>query len=265
MTTVIPILLYHSVAPAPTAGFERFTVDPDRFADHLDTITGLGATACTVGALAAMMRAGTVPSPRTVVITFDDGLADFATHAWPRLRARSLPATLYAVAGHVGGRSGWMHGAAGALPMLPAEDLHDLAADGLELGAHSVTHPQLDCLPLRSARGEIRDSRSILEDAVSRPVTTFAYPHGYHDRAVRRAVIDAGYTSAAAVRNALSHTGDDAYRLARITMSPDDGTDRVADLLRGRGARIAAPHEAVRTVVWRQTRRARNRLREVHA
>lgn len=265
MTTVIPILLYHSVARAAADGFERFTVDPDRFADHLDTIIGLGFTACTVGELAAMLHAGSAPSARTVVITFDDGLADFAVHAWPRLRERGLPSTLYAVAGHLGGRSGWMHGCAGDLPMLRAADLRDLAADGLEVGAHSVTHPQLDCLPLQYARREIRDSRSILEDVVSRKVTSFAYPHGYHDRAVRRAVVDAGYASAAAVRNALSHTDDDVYRLARITISPDDGPERVADLLRGRGVRCAVPQERVRTAVWREARRMRSRLRAVHA
>lgn len=265
MSAVIPILLYHSVSPAPADGFERFTVDPGLFAEHLDTVIGLGCTACTVGTLAAMLRAGAAPPARTVVITFDDGLADFAEHAWPRLRERGLPATLYAVAGRLGGRSGWMPGPAGQLPMLSAAELRGLADDGLEVGAHSVTHPQLDCLPLPYAREEIRDSRAILEDTLAREVTTFAYPHGYHDRAVRRAVVDAGYTSAAAVRNALSHTGDDVHRLARITMGPGDGPGRVAELLRGRGARLAAPHERVQTTVWREARRLGGRLRAVQA
>ncbi|WP_182359211.1 polysaccharide deacetylase family protein [Tomitella gaofuii] len=265
MSAVIPILLYHSVRPVPAEGFERFTIDPGLFAEHLDTVTGLGFTACTVGALAAMLRAGTPPPRRTVVITFDDGYADFAEYAWPRLRARGLTATMYAVAGHLGGRSAWMDGQAGAMRMLPAADLRALSGEGLEIGAHSVSHPQLDCLPLACAREEIRDSRAILEDALSCEVTTFAYPHGFHDRNVRRAAIDAGYTSAAAVRNALSHTGDDVYRLARITMAPDDGPGRIAALLRGRGARIAAPHERMQTTVWRGTRRIRSRLRAVHA
>ena len=44
-----------------------------------------------------------------MVITFDDGLANFTTSAWPALLERRLPATLYVVAtGSVGGRADWL-------------------------------------------------------------------------------------------------------------------------------------------------------------
>ena len=43
---------------------------------------------------------------------------------------------------------------------------------------------------------------------------TFAYPHGAYDKRVRQAVIDAGYVSAAAVKNAFSHPADDPYAIA---------------------------------------------------
>lgn len=54
-------------------------------------------------------------------------------------------------------------------------------------------------------------------------VRSFAYPHGHHSARVR----DAGYTSACAVKNVLSHPRDDPWSLGRITLEHDDTVERL--------------------------------------
>ena len=65
----------------------------------------------------------------------------------------------------------------------------------------------------------------------------------------------AGYRSATAVRNALSHADDDRYAIARVTVTSDFGPADIARVLTGTGVRTAGPREHWQTAVWRQARR----------
>lgn len=262
MIQTLPILLYHSVTESPARGLEKFTVHPDQFASHLDYLLDDDRLVMSLGEIAAHLRSGTPLPEGATGMTFDDGLADFARHAWPQLKARGMPATLYAVAGYIGDRSRWLPGEAGHLEMLGAEELSALADDGVEIGAHSMTHPQLDLVSPDRARREIVESKDVLEEMVGRPVTTFAYPHGHHTRAVKKIVVDAGYTSAAAVRNMLSHDHDDVFALARLTITDSARETDIGRLLQGHGARRAPGHQLLRTRVGRQVRRLRQRSEE---
>lgn len=257
---MIPILLYHSVSDDAPGDFGPYAVTPRRFAQHLDVLLSLGYSTLTIAELVERLSTGAPVAGRTAVITFDDGFGDFSSNAWPELRARGMSATLYVTTGTVGGTSTWLASlGAGHLSMLSQRELVDLVADGCDLGAHSVSHPQLDCLPRAAAGEEIRRSKDMLEQMVSQPVNSFAYPHGYHDRPVRQLVIDAGFTSASAVRNALSHEHDDVFALARVTVLADFDSERINHVLTGRGVPKAKPGERWRTAGWRKVRQWRYR------
>ena len=61
-------------------------------------------------------------------------------------------------------------------------ELQELTKDGLvEVGAHTVTHPVLGGQAASVQFREIVESRQYLEDALGRPVTSFAYPYGAVD------------------------------------------------------------------------------------
>src|SRR5439155_805016 len=89
---------------------------------------------------------------------------------------------------------------------------------------------------------------------------SFAYPHGSHDRRSVAAVRDAGYTSAVAVKNALSHSGDDVFALARVTIEAHTSTATVRAALDGT-LRMAPRGELWRTRGYRQLRRWRRAAR----
>jgi peptidoglycan/xylan/chitin deacetylase (PgdA/CDA1 family) len=245
----IPILLYHSVTDTPALAIQGFETGPATFARHLDRLVAGGFTSLTVTQLVGHLRAGCASLPaRPIVITFDDGWADFAGAA-AAVADRGLVATLYAT-------TGWL----GEPGFLEPAELPALVSAGMEIGAHSHTHPQLDTLPLRRARSEITEPRRRLEDVLQSEVPSFAYPHGYSSAAVRRLVRDAGYTSAAAVKNSLSSPADDPYNLARLTVLPSTSDADLDRWLAGTGAPVAPYPERLRTKGWRIARRGRSRL-----
>lgn len=253
----IPLLLYHSVARSPSPAIAGFSVSPERFARQLDAVVESGRTPLTVSQYAAGLAAGTLPE-RPLVITFDDGYADFAEHALPELATRSLRCTLYIATGFLEGRPDHRVPRQPPDRMLAWSQLRELAAAGVEIGAHSHSHYQLDTLGAARAREEIVSSKGLLEEELGTEVSTFAYPHGYSSARVRSAVRAAGYRSAAAVKNAFSSEGDDLFALARLTVLSSSDEQRFTGWLQGVSAPQAPPRERVRTMVWRGYRRSRS-------
>jgi peptidoglycan/xylan/chitin deacetylase (PgdA/CDA1 family) len=246
--------LYHSVSDAPPPGQKaRFTVSRSRFHEHLGAIAASGATALTIPELAAGLRGDRALPARPIAVTIDDCFDD-TVDAVGALSEVGLSSTVYVTTGAVGTPAG--------ISVAGLSALIDAAA---EVGAHSVSHPHLDELGPAAVTLELRHSREALEHHLARPVTTFAYPHGAHDRRVRDAVIEAGFTSAVAVKNALSHPRDDPFAIARWTVTRDTGARALAELMEGRGAPLAWSGERYRTRAYRAARHLRQRLRALGA
>src|SRR5205085_3169302 len=169
------VVTYHAVEPGPSP----ICVDPDLFRRQLDELVGGGARSLTVRELGERLAAGTLPD-RAVALTFDDGFASVVRTAAPLLRERGLTATVFCVAGHLGGRSDWATQPSGSprLDLAGADELAKLAAAGFEIGSHSSTHMPLAGAGAEALRQELDDSRRRLEDAVGVEVTSFAHPYG---------------------------------------------------------------------------------------
>ena len=135
----------------------------------------------------------------------------------------------------------------------------------MDVGGHSVDHPHLDVLPRTRMQDEIDRCRDTLSQLVQRDVRNFAFPHGSHRRREREHLATTGWRSGAAVKNALSHSADDRFGFARVTITEQTSDDSLRMLLRGEGAPLAWRHDRIRTRAFRQVRRARQRLRPPHA
>ena len=249
LTTIIPVLIYHSVDDHPAPRDRRWTVDRASFAEHARVVSASGRVGLNITELADALR-GARPLPeRPVAITFDDGFRDVCD-AVATLLDCDLASTLY-ITTSVVGTSG----------RLSPADLAELAGvPGVELGAHAVHHLHLDELADPELAAEVRTSKAQLEDLTQKEVRSFAYPHGAYDCRVRDAVIAAGFRSAAAVKNAISHERDDPFAIARWTVTAGTPGDRIANVLEGDGVPLAWRHERLRTRVYRIARRRRRAL-----
>jgi Polysaccharide deacetylase/Glycosyl transferase family 2 len=146
-------------------------------------------------------------------------------------------------------------------PMLSWGQLLEVAERGVEIGAHSHTHPELDTLVPGVLEREVVRPKRLLEERLGREVTSFAYPHGYVNARLRRSVRTAGYRSACAVRNLPSHPGDDPFFLSRQTMGPSTGLEAFRRILTAPFSPPSLLRAQVLPRGWRMVRRSRPLLR----
>ena len=255
MVSPVPILLYHAICDDPPSWIAPFAVSPAVFAAHLDAVVASGRQPLTVSQYVDGLRGAAVLPPRPVLITVDDGFADFAGNALPALAARKLPSTLYVTTGALADQAREC-----VLPpaaMLRSADLAGLEAAGVEIGAHSHTHRQMDLLPAREVAAELSRSGDLLAQVLGHRVRSFAYPHSYWRARVRGLVGAAGYDSACAVGNALSSGRDHPLALSRLMVRAGTGAATVAAWLDGSGAHVISRQHRVLAFGWRQYRRAR--------
>jgi peptidoglycan/xylan/chitin deacetylase (PgdA/CDA1 family) len=193
------VIGWHRVDGARTSGL---STGVDDFRRHLDLLAEVDAQVLALDDAVARLAAGTLP-PRAVVLTFDDGYASVVETAWPLLKERGLPATLYVVTGSLVGpmRFAWDadHPDPRSLRLATSDELVEAAGQGLHLGSHTVTHPWLPGLEPALVEHELAESRARLEDLLGRPVRSVAYPTGGWSASVRDAARRVGYTTGVTV------------------------------------------------------------------
>lgn len=116
-----------------------------------------------------------------VVVTFDDGYHDNYTLAYPLLKRLGVPFTIYVTTALIDNQmEAWWY--PGQALGMSRDELRTLAAEPLcTLGAHTVSHPQLDTLSREQQLAEIEQSKRQLEEMIGRPVKHFSFPHGAHN------------------------------------------------------------------------------------
>jgi peptidoglycan/xylan/chitin deacetylase (PgdA/CDA1 family) len=112
-----------------------------------------------------------------VRITFDDGNDSDLRYALPALSSRGLTATFFVVAGRLG-----------APGFLDQRGVRELAAEGMSIGCHGMSHRSWRRLEGQALWEELVDARRLLEQVVERPVTAAACPFGFYDRRVLRSL-----------------------------------------------------------------------------
>jgi peptidoglycan/xylan/chitin deacetylase (PgdA/CDA1 family) len=197
-----PILMYHRLTRR--TGGHPFSLAVARFRRQLTLLHALGYRSVSPVAFATPAA---LPA-RAVAITFDDGYLDTLTVALPLLGEFGFTATCYLVAGAVGKRAHWTDPA----PLMDWSGVDAWLAAGMEVGAHSLTHPDLTTLREAALREEVAGAKARLEDRLGIAVRSLAYPFNRVDRRVMAAVADAGY----AVGLAGPEIRRSAHALARV-------------------------------------------------
>jgi peptidoglycan/xylan/chitin deacetylase (PgdA/CDA1 family) len=250
-------LCYHGLGRSTAAADPHFLmVDPDRFRAQLDALLTAGFRLVTVAELAAALPAGGgPPAPGLAALSFDDGTDDNHSVLLPILREYGAPATIYVTTGHLGQPSPWIDPAAG-VRFMDEDELREVAAAGIEIGAHTVTHPDLATLSQAACLAEMRDSKEALEAITGKPVTTFAYPFCSYGPAALAAAAEAGFAAAVTCHR---RGGWAPLELQRTMITGKDGAASFA--LKALGAYEPLFHSRAGRVARELTRGARARVR----
>ncbi|MGV4981882.1 polysaccharide deacetylase family protein [Streptomyces sp. NRAIS4] len=211
------VAMYHSVSDCREDPHD-ITVTPERLDRQLAWLCARGLRGVSVRELLAARARG--EERGLVGLTFDDGYADFVTTALPMLHRWRCSATVFVVAGRLGGENDWeTYGPRKAL--LDADDVRRVAASGMEIASHSVTHTDLTHLPDDDLlHAEVHDSRTLLAGVTGGDIEGFCYPYGTVDERIQAAVRGAGYRYACAIAPGPATAGDLA--LPRIHIGQGD-------------------------------------------
>ncbi|MGH8872024.1 MAG: polysaccharide deacetylase family protein [Acidimicrobiia bacterium] len=207
------ILIYHQIG----AGSGRqMDLMPSVFRGHVDWLQSQGRI---VGLGDALSGADALNSESNYVLTFDDGYADFFENAYPLLRVRGIPFTLYLTTGHIEAGQP-LH--RGDRP-LSWDMVREMVDSGLvTMGAHTHSHPDLRGMKASDVEAEIERSNELIETRTGRTARHFAYPKGYWDPQAE-SVVRRHYETAVLGAGAPVTGATDPYRIHRMAVQNSDG------------------------------------------
>jgi peptidoglycan/xylan/chitin deacetylase (PgdA/CDA1 family) len=187
-----PILMYHYIRSVDQSidplGYE-LSVTPDDFNNQMAWLHEQGYIGVRMDGITRCLR-GEAPCPsKAIALTFDDGYEDAYSSALPTLKRYGLVATFYIITGSIG-QPGYM----------TWEQVAALRDAGMEIGAHTVSHPDLTLLDWETAGYEIGQAKADLDQHLHINVTSFCYPTGLYNAGIEEQVRAAGYLNAITTR-----------------------------------------------------------------
>jgi peptidoglycan/xylan/chitin deacetylase (PgdA/CDA1 family) len=163
----------------------------------------------------------------SVAITFDDGYADNCEFAIPLLVRHRIPCTYFVASRNVIDNRPFPHDLKSGQPLAvnTIEQIRALAAAGVEIGAHTRTHPDLGRIKCESRmKEEIADSGKELADLIGKTIRYFAFPYGLPKNLspdAFRVACEAGYEGVVTAYGGYNFPGEDDFHIQRIHADPE--------------------------------------------
>jgi len=169
------LLILHRVGEYENSLFSDVSVN--NFSLLLDTILKSG---CKVSSIKSAHNA----LEDTIVLTFDDGWMSHYITVYPLLKKHNISATFFITTDFIGRKD-----------YVTWEQLSEMIEGGMDIGSHSVTHPNFTKIDKIEAFKEAFDSKKILEERLGVKVNSFSFPGGYYDKKTVSLVKDCGYVT----------------------------------------------------------------------
>ena len=180
------ILCYHQVNDFYT--LEPGVISSNAFESHLRYLNAEGLADAHVCDSSGQLNSHNGPA---VGLTFDDGYIDTGEVAWPLVRRYGRRAAMFVIANRI-----FDHPSA-----LNIQQIRDLQAQGLRIGSHSLSHPNLKELDRHHMGLEIDIARWIIERNLGESIDCFAYPYGAYSIATEHRLRSSGFTQTYALDN----------------------------------------------------------------
>lgn len=217
----VVVLGYHRVGPGPVS---QMRLDRSVFEAQLDVLAATGAVVTMDRAVELLEDPTDTTDSPAVVLTFDDGTADFADVVVPALVERGLPGLVYVATGFIGGE--WDDGSPGIEWGALAEAA---SAPGISIGGHTHRHLLLDRCGAAQAAADLDRFDAEIGAHLDVEVRHFAYPkavapHRTHPPTATERLLRERYTTAAVAGTRANRPGQtDLHRLARSPIQRGDG------------------------------------------
>ena len=212
MAACLPILSFHALEDRPSVT----SFSPSVFRRGMAKLHESGFRALSLLEAVDYLRRGNRFPKRSFVITFDDGYQSVYDQAFPVLQRYGMSATVFLTVGDTGTTTpGDRLPSLEGRSMLSWDEIREMQSQGIEFGAHTLTHPDLTRLPPDRVEAEVCNSKALIEDALSAPVACFAYPYGRFDQRSRE-IVSQHFSCACSDKLGLIRAGSDCYALERV-------------------------------------------------
>jgi GT2 family glycosyltransferase/peptidoglycan/xylan/chitin deacetylase (PgdA/CDA1 family) len=212
----LAVLLYHHVGvPTPETKNLSLTIATAKFRRQARWLRWRGYEGITPAQWLAWYFAGEPIPNKPVMITFDDAYADIAEHALPVVEEYGLRGAVFVITRRTASSNVW-----DGLPVMTMSQVQQWATRGIEIGAHTRTHPDLTAVSADLAANEVIGSKEDLMEAGLTPLS-FAYPYGSFDDQARKTV-DGVFPLAFTCEEGLNDLHTDPLLLRRTMVQPGD-------------------------------------------
>ncbi|MBI4063953.1 MAG: polysaccharide deacetylase family protein [Elusimicrobia bacterium] len=229
----IPVLMYHRMGVPPEESAQKsLWIGADRFRWHLDYLEKAGYQPVTFEDISR----GNEPR-KPVIITFDDGYLNQYEIGFKILKERGLHGVFYIVTESMGKENFWHDPKAEPrLKMMSESHVKEIAAAGMEIGSHALTHRRFLTFSADEAGREFELSKKKLDELLGKKIFSFAFPYGNgeNDPGLIAAAKRAGYQWIAGIHAGIWNKNGQAA-IPRIYVRGDDWKiDFPLQLTRGR-------------------------------
>jgi peptidoglycan/xylan/chitin deacetylase (PgdA/CDA1 family) len=222
----VPILMYHYISELPPQADHLrigLTVHPQQFREHLDYLRANGYTTVSLYEVHLALTQGHRLPPNPIALTFDDGYSDHLYTAMPLLREYGFKGTFFIITGFADEqRNGYLNW----------EQVQQLGASGMEIAAHSKTHPDLRGRNHDFLVYEMLGSLESIKVNLGLPQVAFAYPMGRYDDATLGVLKQTDTLLAVTTEHGATHTTDGRHEMRRLRVQNTTSTSGLAALLR---------------------------------
>lgn len=175
---------------------------------------------------------------REFLVTFDDGFENFFTNAYPVLLRYNIKSIVFITVDFIDKKISLSDFCPTDIEIKPLswEQIKEISNNGIEIGSHSLSHPNLLVVDSKTAKSEIAGSKKITEEMISKKVKYFAYPHGSkqsYNTTIKKIVKESGYEKAYTNILGFNTKDTDPYDLRRIRIYSNDNMFRFKMKIRG--------------------------------
>ncbi|MFY9175273.1 MAG: polysaccharide deacetylase family protein [Peptococcia bacterium] len=209
--TKIPILMYHVIEDY-SGTYEELYVSPQVFYQQLEYLKEQGYHTVKLQDVLDHWHNGKDLPEKPIVLSFDDGYRSMYTAALPILTEFEYQGTFFLHTNNIDTAGG-----------LAKEMIQEMVASGMEIGSHTLSHPDLTKISTTRLQQELIDSKNILSEITGCSIQTFAYPAGRYNKEVLVQVEAAGYRGAVTTEYGSASAEQNPFCLKRIRINKSDG------------------------------------------
>jgi len=187
----------------------------DQFESHIAELSSGGYHVLPLPEILSALREGRGLPDRTVGITIDDGFLSVYTQAFPRLQKAGFPFTVFIATDGID---------SGNRNLMNWDQVRELAAQGVTIGAHTASHLQMVDSTISKNREDITRSNARFHEELGHTPRMFAYPYGESSLGVAALAKAAGYEAAFGQYSGVVYSGADFFNLPRFALNEKYGT-----------------------------------------